>query len=94
MATYQYRCDEHGFVETTRPIGTAPGQLGCPTCGGPARRAYSVPRLSLADRRAVALLDRTERTRETPDVVDSLPARRPGHPQARPSPAQRRLPRP
>jgi len=94
VATYQYRCDEHGLVETTRPIGTAPEHLGCPACGGPARRAYSVPRLSLADRRAVALLDRTERTRETPDVVSSLPARASARPQVRASPAQRRLPRP
>lgn len=96
MATYQYRCDEHGVVETTRPIGTAPQDLPCPACGRPARRTWSSPLLALADRRAVALLDRTERTREVPDVVTSLPpaARARRTPQARTSPAQRRLPRP
>ena len=96
MATYQYRCDEHGLVETTRPIGTAPPELSCTTCGRPARRAYSSPRLALADRRTLALLDRTERTREAPDVVTALPRRalRGATPQVRASPAQRRLPRP
>lgn len=94
MATYQYRCHEHALVETTRPIGTTPEHLGCPTCGGPACRGYSAPRLSLADRRAVALLDRTERTRETPAVVRSLPGQASARPQVRASPAQRRQPRP
>jgi putative FmdB family regulatory protein len=96
MATYQYRCDEHGLVETTRPIGTAPPELSCTACGRPAQRAYSSPRLALADRRAVALLDRTERTRESPDVVTALPQRALSRvtPQGRASPAQRRLPRP
>ena len=96
MATYQYRCDEHGLVETTRPIGTAPPKLSCTACGRPARRAYSTPRLALADRRALALLDRTERTSEAPDVVSALPPRPRSRatPQVRVSPAQRRLPRP
>ena len=96
MATYQYRCDEHGILETTWPIGTAPAQSSCPACGRSVPRAYSSPRLALADRRAMALLDRTERTRERPDVVTALPSRAPGHgtPQVHASPAQRRLPRP
>ena len=96
MATYQYRCDEHGLAETTRPIGTAPPELSCPDCGRPARRSWSSPRLALADRRTLALLDRTERTSEVPDVVTALPPRSPRRamPQVRASPAQRRLPRP
>ena len=96
MATYQYRCDEHGLVETTCPIGTAPPELNCTACGQPAKRTYSSPRLALADRRTVALLDRTESTREAPDVVTALPPRAPGRatPRVRASPAQRRLPRP
>ena len=96
MATYQYRCDEHGLVETTCPMGTAPAELRCTACGRPARRRYSSPRLGLADKRAVALLDRTERTREAPDVVTAVPPRAPSRatPRAPASPAQRRLPRP
>lgn len=96
MATYQYRCNEHGLVETNRPIGTAPPELSCTTCGRSARRAYSSPRLALADRRTLALLDRTERTSEAPDVVTAVPPRSPRRamPQVHASPAQRRLPRP
>ena len=96
MAIYQYRCDEHGIVEATRPIGTAPPELECAACGRSARRSYTSPRLALADRRASALLDRTERTRDVPDVVTAPPPRAPGRPRplVRASPAQRRLPRP
>jgi putative FmdB family regulatory protein len=96
MATYQYRCDEDGLVETTRPIGTAPQSVSCPACGRAARRMFSTPLLALADRRAVALIDRTEKTRDVPDVVTALPPRqRPrGAPAGRLSPAQLRLPRP
>ena len=96
MATYQYRCDQDGLVETAWPIGTAPPQLTCPACGHHARRVFSTPLLALADRRAVSLIDKTESTSDVPDVVTSLPPRRrpravpPGHA----SPALHRLPRP
>jgi putative FmdB family regulatory protein len=96
MATYQYRCEQDGLVDTTHRIGTAPQSTSCPACGRAARRLFTPPLLALADRRAVALIDRTERTREAPEVVTALPPRQrprsasPG----RPSPAQLRLPRP
>ncbi len=97
MATYQYRCDRDGLVETSRSIGTAPADLCCPACGDPARRVFTVPLLRHPDRRAMSLIDRTEKTREAPAVVTSLPPPRPSRP-ARPrpaaSPAQLRLPRP
>jgi len=96
MATYQYSCDQHGLVETARPIGTAPRELTCPTCGQLARRVFSTPLLALADRRAMSLIDRTVKSSDEPDVVTSLPPRR--HPRAAPrapaSPALNRLPRP
>jgi putative FmdB family regulatory protein len=94
MATYQYRCAEHGILETNRPIGAAPKRYACPVCGGQAGRLFSAPLLSLADRRAVALIDETEKSREAPEVVASLPPRRRSTPPAKATPAQRRLPRP
>jgi len=96
MATYQYRCDQHGLVETARPIGTAPRELTCPTCGHLARRVFSTPLLALADRRAMSLIDRTVKSSDEPDVVTSLPPHRHprGAPRAPASPALHRLPRP
>ena len=96
MATYQYRCEQDGLVDTTHPIGTAPVSTSCPACGQTARRVFTTPLLALADRRAVALIDRTEQTRHAPGVVTTLPPRqRPGSaPAGRLSPAQLRLPRP
>jgi putative FmdB family regulatory protein len=94
MATYQYRCAEHGLLETSRPMGSAPQQHVCPVCGGQARRVFSAPLLALADRRAVALIDATEKTREAPEVVGSLPPRPRSTAPVTAHPAQRRLPRP
>lgn len=94
MAVYVYRCDEHGVAEQSVAIGTAQPTVPCPTCGAVAVRVFTAPRLSFGDSTRRALIDRTERTRDEPDVVSS-PAPRP----ARRSPAAadprlRRLPRP
>jgi len=96
VATYQYRFDQHGLVETARLIGTAPRGLTCPTCGHLARRVFSTPLLALADRRAMSLIDRTVKSSDEPDVVTSLPPRRHprGAPRAPAFPALHRLPRP
>ena len=96
MATYQYRFDQNGLVETARPIGTAPREITCPTCGHLARRVFSTPLLALADRTGDVLIDRTVKSSDEPDVVTSLPPRR--HPRGAPRapvfPALHRLPRP
>lgn len=94
MAVYVYRCDAHGFTERALPIGTAEQSTPCPTCGDVAMRVFTAPRLSLGDATRRALIDRTERTRDEPEVV-SAPAPRTTHsaPVAT-NPALRRLPRP
>lgn len=94
MAIYVYRCDTHGFTERSLPIGTAPQTTHCPTCGETSFRVFTAPRLSLGDAARRALIDRTQRTADVPDVVSSpgpRPARR--APVAA-NPALRRLPRP
>ncbi|WP_346621786.1 zinc ribbon domain-containing protein [Blastococcus montanus] len=95
MALYLYRCDEHGISERSLPMGMAERQVACPSCGSPAARVFTAPRLSLGDPARRALIDRTERTRDEPAVVSSpgpRPARR-AAPVAT-NPALRRLPRP
>ena len=96
MATYEYRCDEDGAFEVTRPIGTAPASVACPECASEAGRVFSSPMVSFAPRALVAALEHEEKTRTDPDVVTSLP---PADPRKRTpvlplTPTLRRLPRP
>src|SRR6185295_5596231 len=78
-------CDRHlrqrvflavadGPVDVRRPIGTAPGTISCPTCGAPSKRVITSPMLGFADPVRMALIDRTESSRDEPKVVSSIPA--------------------
>ena len=96
MATYQYRCADDGDFDISRPIGTATPKSQCPACSNDAVRVIRAPMLSLASRALVTVIDRTERTRDEPDVVSAPPqrtssSRTPAPPQ---NPAWQRLPRP
>ncbi len=99
MATYQYRCGQHGDVEITEAMGSAPASVTCPTCGAEARRVFSAPMLSFKSpesRELHGAIERAEKSRDEPDVVTSLPAkgRRKRTPTAPWTPALERLPRP
>ena len=96
MAIYEYRCERDGSFEVSRPIGTAPASIACPTCASEAGRIFSTPMFSLAPRALVAALDHEDKTRHEPDIVTSLPPR-PAHertPVLPLTPTLRRLPRP
>jgi hypothetical protein len=77
-------------------MGAATAAIACPACGAVATRVFTAPRLSLGSPVRRSLLDRTEATRDHPDVV-SAPPPRPG-PARRAdvsrNPALNRLPRP
>lgn len=94
MVLYVYRCDDHGSTERSLPIGTAERTTRCTTCGSTAVRVYTPPRLSLGDATRRALIDRTERTRDQPEVVSSPGPRPVRRAPAATNPALRRLPRP
>lgn len=96
MALYEYRCDQDGVFDITRPLGTAPTSIACPVCSADARRVFSKPMLMSVPRELVAAIDHAEKTRERPDIVTSLP---PASPRKRTpvlplTPKLRRLPRP
>jgi len=96
MAIYQYRCHRDGIIDVRRPIGTAPPRYTCPTCAGEAVRVFSAPMLSLASRPVVAAIDWAEKSRDSPEMVSTLP-RRPGPTHSlggQVDPALMRLPRP
>jgi putative FmdB family regulatory protein len=97
VATYEYRCDQDGVFEVTRPLGTAPESVTCSVCGGEARRIFSIPMVKCGLRAGlIAAIDHAEKSRDEPDVVTSLPstgARR--RTRVLPlTPTLRRLPRP
>ena len=97
MAIYEYRCDQDGVFEETRPLGTAPESVSCSVCGSEARRVFSIPTIRCGSRTALfAAIDHAEKSRHEPDVVTSLPstgARR-RTPVLPLTPILRRLPRP
>jgi hypothetical protein len=96
MATYGYRCVQDGDFDVSRPLGTAPTKSVCPVCNNEAARVFRAPMLSLAPRALRAAIDRTEKSRDEPDVVPALPPRsvRSQNSPARQNPAWRHLPRP
>ena len=97
MPIYEYRCDQHGVSEITRPIGMAPESVTCLVCGGEARRVFSVAMVRSGSHTALfAAMDQAEKSRHEPDVVTSVPStgasrRMPVLPLI---PTLRRLPRP
>jgi hypothetical protein len=96
MTTYAYRCSQDGDFDISRPLGTAPTKSVCPVCHDEAARVFRAPMLSLAPRALVAAIDRTEKSRDEPDVVSAVPPRS-VHGQnstATQNPAWQRLPRP
>ena len=97
MAFYDYRCDADGVFEVARPLGTAPPSIACPVCEEEASRVFATPMLATtAPKELVAAIEHSEKTRDTPDIVTSLP-RRPAHqrtPTLPLTPTLARLPRP
>ncbi|MGH3772059.1 MAG: zinc ribbon domain-containing protein [Pseudonocardiaceae bacterium] len=94
MATYQYRCAVDGVTDVVRPIGTAQPHQLCLVCGARMVRIFAAPMLNLGLRAAVALVERTQRTRDEPAVVSGQPGARPSPPRPAVNPAWARLPRP
>ena len=97
MAIYEYRCDQHGVSEITRPLGMAPKSVTCLVCGSEAKRVFSVGMIRSGSRTALfAAMDHAEKSRHEPDVVTSVPSTgvRKRTPVLPLTPALRRLPRP
>lgn len=92
MARYLFRCRQHGVFEVVHPIGTAPARGVCPECSGAAARVFTAPQLAFGSRSRSALIERTERSAERPEVV-SAPPPRPPRPALPGNPAWARLPR-
>lgn len=96
MALYEFLCEQDGPFEVMRPLGSAPPSLGCPRCGGDARRVFSSAVLLTGRRRAwTSAIERADKSRHEPEVVRSPPPAIGGPRRSvAMTPALRRLPRP
>lgn len=96
MALYEFSCPECGPIEQFFSMGSAPETIECPSCGGPAARRISTPRLSIAGSPAFKLIDAAKRSAHEPQVVTGIP---PGSGRRRAAPVtnnplHQKLPRP
>ena len=57
LATYEYRCDAHGVMEQSQPMGLAADIVPCRVCGDDAIRVFSAPMVALAPKPIVAAID-------------------------------------
>ncbi len=73
MATYEYQCYDHGHFEVTRALGTSPESIECPVCESDSMRVFSKPMLSFSNPALVAAIEHSEKSRDEPEVVTSLP---------------------
>jgi putative FmdB family regulatory protein len=96
VALYEYRCEQDGVFDITRPLGTAPSSIKCPVCKNEASRVFSKPMLMSTPRELAAAIDHAEKTRDEPDIVTSLPptGARKRTPVLPLTPTLRHLPRP
>ncbi|MBM7366397.1 FmdB family zinc ribbon protein [Gordonia hydrophobica] len=72
MPVYRFQCTDCGPFEARYSMADVPDSASC-TCGASARRGVSSPALGRGGS-AMALLDSTRSTAETPAVVDRVPA--------------------
>jgi putative FmdB family regulatory protein len=93
VVIYEYRCRSCGRFEVAQPMGAAPGSCPCVQCGEPSPRAYSAPHTNRTSAPLAAALTRAEKSRDEPEIVTELPARR-GKPRPRiDDPRLKQLPR-
>jgi len=95
MTTYEFRCRTCGRFDAAFPIGTAPGQLGCPECAAPSVKLIGTPAIGRAANGYSRAIERSAASADSPQVVTgSIPGSpRRSTPVTR-HPLHARLPRP
>ena len=73
MPIYEYECREHGVFEDQRSIARSDEDGPCPVCQEQAPRIVSAPNLGRMERSQVKAMDRNEKSRHEPRVVQTTP---------------------
>jgi putative FmdB family regulatory protein len=73
MATYVYRCPDHGPWDVRLPMGTAEATANCPACGRAAARQFTSPLLSRTAAPVAAARLREEASGDAPTVTTTVP---------------------
>ena len=69
MPIYDFICKDCGPFETRRSLAEAGEPTGCPSCGGEARRVYSMPNTKKVPAGLSKAMDRAEKSAHEPEVV-------------------------
>lgn len=69
MPTYDFVCEGCGNFEQKLSFVEAGGPVACPSCGGGAKRVYSMPNTRRMPAGLSKAMDRAEGSAHEPDVV-------------------------
>jgi putative FmdB family regulatory protein len=74
MPIYEYECVDHGVFEDQRSIARSDEDGSCPVCENQSPRIVSAPNLGRMERSQVKAMDRNEKSRHEPRVVQAVQA--------------------
>ena len=75
MPLYEYDCSQHGVFESMHSMQNADEPERCPSCGAPAPRILSAPRLACIGANERIARDRNEKSRHEPRVAKKSAAK-------------------
>jgi putative FmdB family regulatory protein len=69
VPTYDFVCEGCGPFEQRRSFTEAEEQMACPSCGGGARRVYSMPNTRRMPDTLSGAMNRAEKSAHEPEVI-------------------------
>ena len=69
VPVYDFVCEGCGPFEQRRSFAEAGNPMACPSCGGEARRVYSMPNTKRMPTALSGAMDRAEKSAHEPEVV-------------------------
>ena len=69
MPVYDFLCRDCGPFEQRRSFAEAGEPMACPSCGGQARRVYSMPNTKRMPGALSSAMDRVEKSAHEPEVA-------------------------
>ncbi len=69
MPVYDFVCEDCGPFEQQRSFAEAGDPMTCPSCGGEARRVYSMPNTNRVSTALSGAMNRAEKSAHEPEVA-------------------------